>query len=168
MPVVRDNKFLTSYVIYDAPINEQTKEIRRKFDVDEKTGYQRRYNWRSLADLGPEYRPDDALKKLLPYREEAMYATYVFSAVCALGVSFGVQCIHNAYRGRELMSKPWVFLASLACSGGLAAFTCFYTPVRQGMINAMHIDYIQKHPDRFETKKRLKLREVLLHNKLCR
>lgn len=168
MPVLRESKYLTPYVVYDAPVNEKTEEIRRIFDVDPETGYPRHYNWRSLAKLGKEYRPEDAFEKLLPYREEAMYSTYIANGAIAVVLSALVQAFYNTKKARPYYSRPWVFLGMLTWTGAVAAYNCIRTPNRQGMENAMYIDYVKSHPDRFETKKRYKLREVLFWNDLIR
>jgi len=168
MPILREHHYFEPYLAYDAPVNAKTEEVRRMFDMDPETGYPREYNWRCLAKLGKEYRPEDAFEKLLPYREESMYSTYLTVGVLSVLIPLGIQMFGNALAKRPWYSRPWLSLAGFAVTGSINAYIFYWTPHKQGIENAIYIDYVKSHPERFETKKRLKHREVLRMNEMIR
>lgn len=153
----------TPILVYDAPIDEKTKKVREKFKVDEVTGYPEQYNWRAMARLGNKYTYEDPFLKFNPYNPEEDYSTKV-----TIGILSFVSCsiIHVGlalYQRRRWWSRPHYLAASTA---GLAGGLLWYheeSLKRQGLKNAMILDYVRQHPERFGEIHRPKLREVLFY-----
>lgn len=166
MPIEYVHRAREPMVVYDAPVNEATQKIREKFDVDPETGYPRKYNWRPLAQLGPEYRPEDVYDKLLPYRPESMYSTYVAYASISIAFALGFNYYVTGKLRTKWYVKPYGFFFMLAGTGIPLYFLAKLSPKYQGREYAMYKDYVKTYPDRFDTIKRRKLREILYLNKL--
>lgn len=161
MPVIQDGPYFLPILIHEAPVNEKTKAIRERFKVDEKTGYPEHYNWRAMARLGPEYRPEDLYTKLDPFDPKEEISTQVFLVgATGLGV-VGLHCLTNYYTRKPMWSgiPRTTILGAVAIWISLKAHDMVLT--RQGIKNAIFLDYLKKHPDRFETVKRYKHRELL-------
>lgn len=162
MPLLRSDPSLTPYLIYDAPIDEKTKKIREQFKVDENTGYPEHYNWRNMAKLGPVYRPEDPFLKF-EYPEGAEYGTdaTIFASTGLLALL--AYKIRSYTLRRPIWSKPHYFLGMWGLSFGLGYWGHQKTLERQGMKNAMIVDYVRKHPERFKDIERYKIRQLLFY-----
>lgn len=154
--------------MHEAPLDEKTKEVRKRFNVDEETGYPKEYNWRPLAKLGPTYRPEKIYEVVKPYTREEMYST---NATLIGGMAFVCGSLHylvQRYYGRKLWSKPWKTLAYFASSTTALYYLIDYKYRRQQLKNEVYADYMKKHPERFDTVYRPKVREVLFQYTPCR
>lgn len=151
----------STYIIYDAPVNEKTKKIREIFDMDEETGYPRVYNWCNLAKLGKSFKPEDPFVKFAPRDPKKDYATKVFVGGCLVALPFMCHAINCFYERRNLLNKiyrPFVAAAALPFMG---KYLLDLTYDRQAKRNGILVDYIRKHPERFGETYRPKFREVL-------
>lgn len=147
-------------LVYDAPVDEKTKKVREMFDVDEKTGYPKHYNWRGMARLGPDYRPEDPFLKFDKWDEKNGYSGTI-SLLGILGAGYaGIFYYINTQR-RPWWSKPQYFIAAFGVSAPALLWIRDKTFERQGRKDAIYVDYMRKHPERFETIHRPKLREIL-------
>lgn len=162
MPLIHETPDVSSYLVYNAPVNEKTKEIRKMFDVDEETGYPRHYNWRPMARLGPNYKPEDPLLKLGEYDPKEYYSTKITMAgLCAIS-SIGGHYIISRYMARPFWTRSYQILLYFGAMVGGLFWALDKTLERQGTKNSITIDYVRKHPERFGEIHRPKVREVLL------
>lgn len=149
------------YLVYDAPVDKKTLEIRKMFDVDEKTGYPRHYSWRPMAQLGKEYTYDEPFAKLGKFNKEEQYSTQVTMAATGLACAGGIHWFWNYWNGRP----AWVRLHNVgvitAAIWGFMFLSQDFTHRRQAVRNNIVVDYVRKHPERFGTIQRPKIREVL-------
>lgn len=168
MPLVSRGPYYNPYLVYDAPVNEKTKELRKKFDMDDETGYPRAYNWRPLARLGQEYNPEDIFFKLDDFDEKAYYG---YKAYFTVGAILGAAVVHGMtsyYYTFKWYSRPYIFLGVAA---SFVACTTWYQNVslrRQNMVNTIDVEYLQSHPERFGKIYRPKMREILYENRYVR
>jgi hypothetical protein len=151
----------TSTLVYEAPVDEKTKEIRKMFDVDEETGYPRAYNWRPLARLGPNYRPEKVYEVIEPYKPEQKLTTNVALVASTAFIVGSVHYFYQKYHARPLWSKPLRSLAIFGVFSTALVYGFEYKLQRDQLKNQIYADYMKKHPERFETVHRPKFREVL-------
>lgn len=160
MPLLRVSENYLPYLAYDAPVNEQTKKIREMFKVDE-SGYPEHYKWRPMARLGPEYSYTDPFEKLGEYNPDHYISTKVTMIAMVTGASAAFHWFFNIYVGKKFHAKLHRFVGSTA----FALFSLNYmsgkTMERQAQKNHIVVDYVNKHPERFEKIKRYKFREIL-------
>lgn len=161
MPLVQRAPFFSSYLVYDAPLDEKTKEIRKNFDVDEETGYPKHYEWRNLARLGPSYSPADPYLKFDPYDPKTSISTHVTAALIALGSTASAMIFINLKNRRPWWAQSWVPLLGSAVFVALELWIHQKNLGRQSLKNAIIIDYVRQHPERFPPIKRPKMRETL-------
>lgn len=164
MPIVEIAPEVTPYLVYDAPVDEKTKKIREMFKVDEKTGYPEHYNWRSVARLGNRYLPQDPFLKFDGHDSKSLISQKV-----TMGLLFGGAAAFTHYAFSLYLARPWwtrlyipVFGATVMT--GLGLWIQEKTYERQGIRNAITVDYLQKHPERFGEIHRPKVREVLFEH----
>lgn len=168
MPLVSRGQWWAPYFVYHAPVNEKTKELREKFDMDEETGYPRAYNWRNLARLGPEYKPEDPYLKFDDYDEKSYmgYKVYHYSIILAASVS--VQLFSAWLYGHKWYSRPYIFAGMGTLGFLLSRFWREKTLLRQNQLNGIDVEYVTTHPERFGLIYRPKLREILFENTYVR
>lgn len=162
MPLIQREPGITApFLVYDAPVDEKTKKVREMFKIDEKTGYPEQYNWRALARLGPVYQPADPFKKFDDYDPKESISTHVTAGlVASFFAGFG-QVYFNLRARRPWWSRSYMPVIFVAAFVKIEMFLYQKTVERQSMRNAITIDYVEKHPDRFPPIRRPKLREVL-------
>lgn len=168
MPIISRGQYIQPYLLYYAPVNEKTKQLREKFEVDEETGYPKAYNWRALARLGQEYDPWDPYLKFDDFDEKAYYA-YNLHRYTIAALSSGA--IHGAlawWMGYKWYSRPYIFLGLTSLTVFLSQFYQEKTLQRQNMVNAVDVDYLQSHPERFGKIYRPKMRELLFETRYVR
>lgn len=168
MPLVSRGPHYQPYFVYHAPVNEKTKELRKKFDMDEETGYPRAYNWRNLARLGQEYRFEDPYLKFNDYDEKSIMGYKVYHYGVAFGVSAAGHLLISYIRGYKWYARPHVFAGFFGSGCLIAWFLREKTLQRQAMKNGIDVEYAQAHPERFGLIYRPKLREVLFENLFVR
>lgn len=151
----------TSILVHEAPIDEKTKEIRKKFDVDDETGYPRHYNWRPLAKLGPYYRPEKVFEVFEPQKAEERLSTKVALAGALVVPTGFAHFLKQQYYARPIWSKPLPTLFAYVCCVGISWWLYDQKYNRQLLKNQIYADYMKKHPERFETVHRPKFRECL-------
>lgn len=160
MPLIYESRFVTPYLVYDAPVDEKTQKVREQFKVDPETGYPEQYNWRNQAKLGPSYKPEDPFIKFQNKPGE----TYQDTAEIVIGVTAVSALCHRVISymfRRPWWSKPHHFLL-LAGGGSYASYWAQQKSIeRQAMRAAAVVDYARQHPERFGEIKRYKAREVL-------
>lgn len=161
MPLIQIDDTICPYLVYEAPVDEKTKEIRKMFKVDENTGYPEHYNWRPMARLGTEYELWEPFEKLGEFNPEEQISTKVTMAGLVIAASCGMHWMLNFKQG-----KPWyarihrIFISSALFYAALG-WTAEKTLQRQAQKNHILIDYVKKHPERFEKIRRPKYRESL-------
>lgn len=161
MPLIDNGPYITSHLTYDAPINEKTKKIREMFKVDEESGYPEHYLWRGMARLGPYYKPEDTFLKFDPVHPDELVSQKVtLVALTALVVGSIHYCIAT-YKRRSFLSRLWVPIVGTAGISALQLWLQKKTLERQSSKNAILIDYVRKHPERFGMVHRPKFRECL-------
>ena len=160
MPLI-EQPYVTPILVYDAPVNEKTKQIREKFDVDDKTGYPRHYNWRSMARLGPVYEPQDPFRKFDPYNPDEAISTKVGIVFLSAASAGFIHYVWSNIRSRPYWSNIHIFLGITAGTAGFILWMHNKTLERQNLKNHIYMDYIEKHPERFGPIHRPKLREAL-------
>lgn len=161
MPLIDTGPHTCPYIRYNAPVNEATKKIRERFKVDEETGYPEHYNWRSMAKIGPRYRPEDIFKYIGHHEPERELSTWVAYVAFSFGGSAFGHMVVNAYFGRPPIAKcHWVLINTVTLSF-LSIWGRARIQKRQGLKNKIYQDYMKKHPERFGEIYRPKLREVL-------
>lgn len=161
MPIAQDEPITLPYLIYDAPVNEKTLQIRKQFDVDEESGYPRFYHWRPVTRLGSVYKPEDPFYKLSQYDPEIYYSQKaLFVCVASLG-AFATHFMLSAVCKRPYWSQLHVLFGQIAGFSYLGFWLQDKTIKRAAMKNAVIVDYMRKHPERFGEIKRHKLREIL-------
>lgn len=148
-------------LVYEAPVDEKTKELRKAFDVDEKTGYPRHYEWRRMAKLGNSYRPEDLFETLSGYNKESGYTTKMVLGASSIILAVVFQGIARLALNRPFWSRPQYPIAGAIASYFALDWMHEKTLERAARKNAIYLDYVKKHPDRFEATYRPKLREVL-------
>lgn len=168
MTIVQNDPYLTPYVVYDAPVNEKTRKIREMFDVDEKTGYPRHYSWRPMAQLGPEYSYMDPFTKLGRYNPDEYICQKVTMYSLGIGANVAVHWWINYLSGKKFHARLWRLFIATGSLLGAMSWTMEKTLQRQAQKNHLMMDYISKHPERFENIKRPKMREVLFYYKPAR
>lgn len=151
----------TGYLIHEAPVDEKTKKIREQFGVDEETGYQKSYHWRRLAQLPREYRPEVAFEKLSYHNEDEYISTKVFIGLTMTAFA----CVGHAWVQMRTAKPLWgrLYRVPLVAIPSTYATIFFLnkTMERNAMRHAIVVDYLKKHPERFETVYRPKVREVM-------
>lgn len=168
MPIIETGPYTSSYLMYDAPVNEKTKEVRDMFKMDEKTGYPEKYNWRGMAKLGSSYKPSAPFLNFKSYSEEEYYSTKVF-IIASMGAASAAGHWYFNYRARRpFYAKPHVFLTMLGVSSFVGLFSLEKTLEREGIKQKMFINYTEQHPERFGEIKRPKFRECLFNFTACR
>lgn len=160
MPVIEIARSVRPYVVYDAPINEKTVEIRRKFKVDE-SGYPEEYKWRGLAKLGDEYQPEDPFLKFAPCEEKELLSWKVTVIGLSAVMAFAYQAGLAKFLSRPLWSRPWNFLGAFTVLSVTSLYVQKVALRRQAYKDAIYIDYLRLHPERFGPIKRYKFRETL-------
>ena len=148
-------------LVHEAPIDEKTKEVRKMFDVDEKTGLPKSYNWRPLANLGSNYRPEKVYEIYAPLKPEEKISTQLGLVGSVALVSGTLHYLYSWYQARSVFSKPWYSLAGFAVGAASVLYGYDVILNRRELKNQIYTDYMQKHPDKFETVHRPKYREVL-------
>lgn len=162
MPLIQREPGITDpYLVYDAPVDEKTMKVREMFKIDEKTGYPEQYNWRALARLGPVYQPADPYKKFDDYNPAESISTHVTAGLVGAVLAGCGQLYYNHRARRPWWAKSWMPILFIAAFVKTEMYLHQKTLERQSMRNAIAIDYVEKHPDRFPPIRRPKLREVL-------
>lgn len=161
MTIVQTSAYTPSYIIYNAPVNEKTKKLREMFKVDDVTGYPEWYHWRAMSRLGQTYNPEDPFYKFNPYDPNEFVSQKVFFVFAAGTLTAGVHYLWNSYNRRPWWSKPYFFPISFAFLTYASMWVQEKTLERQGIKNAIAIDYLKKHPERFGPIYRPKYREIL-------
>lgn len=164
MPLVSRGQWFTPYFVYHAPVNEKTKELREKFDMDEETGYPRAYNWRNLARLGQEYKPEDPYLKFDNYDEQAYIGYKVYHYGIVFVGSAASQLLSAWVFGHKWYARPYMFFGMGAIGCWMAWFWREKTMLRQNQLNGIDVEYVTQHPERFGLIYRPKLREILFDN----
>lgn len=161
MPAHEETTYFHPYYTYEAPVNEATLKLREKLKIDPETGYPEKYNWRGLAKLGYQYEPEKPFLVFKPYTEEQLHGTK--ATLLLVSSAFGVlsQAVTNYYKARKFFAHPYIFLLSTAAAYGVGIFTISKSNKRQTYKNALFVDYMKKHPERFGTIRRYKYREVV-------
>lgn len=160
MPLVTTGPYTTSYLVYDAPVDEKTKKLRETFKIDE-SGYPEHYKWRNMAKLGPVYNPEDPILKFTPQSPEAHYSTSVFMAFFTGMTTVGAVGLYNYFNKTPLWARVHYSLPAWAGFFYIVEWFNKKTDERQYIKNSIIIDYTNKHPDRFGPIKRSKFRETL-------
>lgn len=157
-----ETPYTTPILVYDAPVDEKTKKIREMFDVDEKTGYPRHYNWRPMARLGSEYRPQDPFRLFNKYNPDEYIATKVFIVGASILLGGIAQFVTNAiFFRRPFWVKPYPLIGISASLAAVTIYGLEATQDRQHKKNQMYVDYMENHPERFGPIHRPKIREIL-------
>lgn len=161
MPIIEQGSFITPLLQYDAPVNEKTQAIRDRFKIDE-SGYPEHYKWRGLARLGQSYTYEDAFTKLTPYDPNSNRLAK-FNIIClAVGSAALAQYAITAVYTRPFYSKPHYPIGIALTIGYLGKKLHEAALRKQAQKNAIAIDYVKKHPERFEEPRyRPKYREIL-------
>lgn len=158
----------TAILVHEAPLDEKTKEIRKMFDVDEASGYPKAYNWRPLARLGPEYRPEKIFEVVEPYKEEQLISTKILLVSSMAFVTGLAHVVIQRLQARPWWAKPMKSLVAFTASSATLLVYFDYKQKRDRLKQAIYTDYMQKHPERFGTIHRPKFREVLFEYTPCR
>lgn len=163
MPFIQKFEGHTGFLAYDAPVDEKTKKLRERFNVDEESGYQEHYKWRGLARLGKSYKHEEPFLKLTPYEPESEYGQRVFGHVMATLVTGAALAGARMYQRQTIWMRPQFLVGFMLLANGLVHWGWKHSMTKQAQKTAILIDYCQQHPDRFSEHKRYKMREVLLY-----
>lgn len=146
-------------------MNEKTKEIRKRFKIDDVTGYPEEYRWRNLAKLGQSYKYEDPFIKFAsrqPERDKAQH--HFLGSLFALSpwMAKGLHCLLTR---RHFLSRIYIPIIATPIMPAFYLYFHEKSVQRQAMKNGILIDYVRKHPERFGEIYRPKFREVLFeHN----
>lgn len=160
MPLIQRENFVTPYLVYDAPVDEKTKKIREMFKIDE-SGYPEHYKWRDISRLGPVYNPADPFRKFDEYDPKTSISTHVAMFIIGATISGAITSCVNVVSGKPWWARGWVPVLGAIGFTGVEMFIHKQALRRQALRNAITVDYVTKHPDRFPPIKRPKMREIL-------
>lgn len=164
MVLVQESPYQTEYIIYDAPVNEKTKEIRKKFNIDEETGYPDCYKWRNLARLGRTYKYDDPFVKFDSHSDEKDYSQNVLYASIFGAIPWVYQGARTLLSRRSFFYRIYLPILATPVVPALYFFMHKKSLERQAMRNGILVDYVRKHPERFGEVYRPKFREILFEH----
>lgn len=134
MPLI-ENEGLTPYLVYDAPINEKTRQIRKMFKVDENTGYPENYNWRPMARLGSEYAYTDPFEKLGEYKPEEYYCQKLTMVVGVVASCAGLHWFQNYRQSKQFYAGLHRFVGTSAAMLAILFWAGEKTMQRQSQKN---------------------------------
>lgn len=161
MPLIDTGPHSLPYLLYNAPVDEKTMALREKFKVDPKTGYPECYNWRLLSRLGYDYSPEDPFYKFGAYDPNRSMTTRIGGSAFFVAGIMTIHAVRVYYKGHHWLTRAWqVPLASIPT---VYFFLWLHdkTLTRAGRKEAVIVDYVSKHPERFGPIQRAKYRELL-------
>lgn len=160
MPVIQRDPSLSSYLVYNAPLDEKTKKLREEFNIDEETGYPEQYKWRNMAKLGHTYKPEDPFIK---FENDSGYDIGRLNFMLTTSTLLAYLCHHFKciQESRPVWSRPIQLLVFIAMPAATIYYGHKWSSDRMAKRNGIIVDYLRKHPERFDDVQRYKFREVL-------